>query len=75
MRDNKALMEKKGKKMINKMRNNKSFAKTRDKDGRKINSPKTQAKIDRRMNHSRSKMISKVKGGKKGKWRSAFWVN
>jgi len=46
MRDNKAMLERKGKKMFDKIKNNKSGGfKSRDKDGKKIYSPATQAKI------------------------------
>lgn len=42
MRDNKALMDRQGKKMMDKIRNNKSSGfKTKDKDGKKLHSPKT----------------------------------
>lgn len=42
MRDNKALMDRQGKKMMDKIRNNKSSGfKTKDKDGKKLYSPKT----------------------------------
>lgn len=46
MRDNKKLIEKKGKRMMDKMKANKSGFKTKDKDGKRIFSPKVQAKID-----------------------------
>jgi hypothetical protein len=50
MRDTSKLMEKKGKDMFNKMRSNQSGGfKTRDKSGKRVNSPKAQAKIDRHM--------------------------
>ena len=47
MRDNRKLLEKKGQKMVNKMRNNKSGFKKRDKNGNRVYSPKAQAKIER----------------------------
>lgn len=45
MRDNKQLLERKGKKMFEKIKNNKSGFKSRDKQGNRIYSPKTMAKI------------------------------
>jgi hypothetical protein len=68
MRDSKALIEKKGKKMFDKIKNNKSGGfKTKDKEGNRVYSPKTMAKINK--GHTRSKMIvreSRVAGGAKG---------
>jgi len=46
MRDPKALIERKGKKMFDKIKHNKSgFKDKKDKDGKRIFSAKTQAKI------------------------------
>lgn len=48
MRDNKAMLEKKGKKMFEKIKSNKSGGfKKRDKDGKRVYSPKTMAKINK----------------------------
>lgn len=42
MKDNKAMLERKGKKMFEKIKQNKSGGfKTRDKDGKRVYSPKT----------------------------------
>jgi len=41
MRDNSKIMDKKGKDMMNKMKNNKSSIKTHDKSGKRLNAPKT----------------------------------
>lgn len=43
MRDNKAMLERKGKKMMDKVKA--SSFKSKDKDGKKVYSPKTMAKI------------------------------
>lgn len=74
MRDNKAMLEKKGKRMFDKIRNDKSGAggfKRKDKDGKRIYSPKTMAKLNKGAGFSRSKMIVRVKtpakGGAKGR--------
>jgi hypothetical protein len=60
MKDNKAMIERKGKKMFEKIKANKSGGfKSKDKDGKRIYSPKTQAKMEQ--GYTRSKMITRIK--------------